>query len=215
MDEISAFTIEQVSRLTSISVRQLVYWDRTEFYSPRFRAERGRQPFGRVYSFRDLVALRVISLLRNEHSVPLQELRKVGAWLRARYDAPWSSLRFYVSARRIFFDDPKTGARVATCPAGQVVFPIEMEPIAQETRRDVQQLSRRRPEDIGNIVRHRYVVHNSPVVAGTRIPTSAIWNFHCAGYDSRAIMREYPTLSGEDITAAISYEEGKRRRRAG
>jgi uncharacterized protein (DUF433 family) len=49
-------------------------------------------------------------------------------------------------------------------------------------------------------------VHNAWVVAGTRIPTEAIWNFHAAGYDAEAIIREYPRLTPDDVRAAIDFE---------
>jgi uncharacterized protein (DUF433 family) len=58
------------------------------------------------------------------------------------------------------------------------------------------------------------VLNNTPVVAGTRVPTEAIWNFHEAGYDTDAIIREYPQITAADVRAAIMYEESRRPRRA-
>ena len=54
------------------------------------------------------------------------------------------------------------------------------------------------------------MVHNAWVVAGTRIPTDAIWNFHRAGYDATAIIKEYPRLKAEDVRAAIEFEDKQR-----
>jgi uncharacterized protein (DUF433 family) len=51
------------------------------------------------------------------------------------------------------------------------------------------------------------VTHNTPVVAGTRIPTAAVRRFHEAGYSPSQIMREYPSLTPEDVKAALVYEE--------
>jgi uncharacterized protein (DUF433 family) len=59
---------------------------------------------------------------------------------------------------------------------------------------------------VGQIVRNRHVVHNAWSVAGTRIPTEAIWNFHQAGYSAKTIIREYPRLKAKDVVAAIKFE---------
>lgn len=44
----------------------------------------------------------------------------------------------------------------------------------------------RQAEQLEQIFRNRYVVHNAWVISGTRIPTSAVWNFHQAGYSPEA-----------------------------
>lgn len=210
MDELLAFSSEHVSRLTSLSLRQLGYWDRTGFFSPQYADENRRRPFSRIYSFRDVVGLRTIALLRNTHKVPLQELRKLGAWLKEHHTTPWASLTFYVSSRRVYFDDPRTGTRMGARPLGQPILPFAMEKIAHEMDIAAKRLRKRAREDVGKVTRHRYVVHNAPVLAGTRIPTSAVSNLHEAGYSARAIIKEYPRLKAGDVRAAIAYEEQRR-----
>jgi uncharacterized protein (DUF433 family) len=74
-------------------------------------------------------------------------------------------------------------------------------------------LRQRDPEDIGKIDRHRYVLGGASVVKGTRIPTSVLWEFREASHDVEAILREYPTLSREDVLAAISFEGDQRRQK--
>src|SRR5690242_9738616 len=128
MDEteaVSMFSAEQVCHLTGLSARQLRYWDQTDFFSPTYVGE-ARSAYNRVYSFRDVVGLRLIALMRKEHSVPLQELRRVGAWLAARRDA-WSSRTFWVRAKRVYWDDPDGPHRLGTRQAGQGEMPIEMD----------------------------------------------------------------------------------------
>jgi uncharacterized protein (DUF433 family) len=164
-------------------------------------------------STRDLVGLRVIARLGKEHGVPTRQLRKLGEWLRERYDAPWSTLRFYVAGRQLFFDAPETSSRSATRQPGQTAFPIEMQAIADEMQEASARLRQRDPEDIGKIDCHRYVLGGAPGVKGTRIPTSVIWEFHEAGRAVEAILREYPTLSREDVLAAISLEGDRRRQK--
>ncbi len=206
MGEMLAFTADQVSRLTGLSERQLRYWDKSGFFNPEYGAEDRRRPYSRLYSFQYVVGLRTISTLLNHYHVPTHELRRVGAWLREHHDTPWASLRLYVGGRRVYFDDPATGARIATKPRGQMAFPIEMEKVASSVRDDIDRVRARPLEKVGHVANNRNIVQNAPVVAGTRIPTEAIWNFHQAGYDADAIIREYPQITSVDVHAAIDYE---------
>jgi DNA-binding transcriptional MerR regulator len=209
--EIVAFTTEHICRLTGLSTRQVRYWDDTEFFSPTMvEGFRGRA-FGRIYSFRDLVGLRVIAVLRKK--IPLQELRRVGAWLKKHHQQPWSRLKFALAGRVVVFYDPITGVPTEAKGEGQTVLKVALEPIADEMREAAERLRERAPSQIGQIVRNRYVVHNAWTVGGTRVPTDAIWNFHQAGYDTVAIVREYPRLTAKDVEAAIEFE-GRRRNKA-
>ena len=108
------------------------------------------------------------------------------------------------------FFDPITGTAVEPRGEGQRVLDIALEPIANEMRLAAATLQERLPEQLGKIVRNRYVVHNAWGMAGTRIPTQAIWNFHAAGYDVPAIIREYPRLTPADVRAAIHFEANQR-----
>lgn len=66
----------------------------------------------------------------------------------------------------------------------------------------------RKSDQLGQIERHKFVVRNASVIAGTRIPTAAIRRFREAGYSVDQIIRQYPTLTKEDVDAAIAHEEG-------
>lgn len=215
LTDILAFTADNVCRLTGLSMGQLRYWDKTDFFSPEFLDDHRRRAFGRIYSFRDVVGLRTIAVLRNTHHIPLQELRKVGEWLavHAQKETPWSSLRFALMGRKVVFSDPQADLQVFVEPkgGGQQVIEMGLEPIASEMRQEALKLRERKQEQIGAVMRNRYIVHNAWVLAGTRIPTAAIWNFHQAGYDSGAILREYPRLTAADVQAAIEFEAKARR----
>lgn len=214
MNTVMAFSAEQACVLAGLSMRQLRYWDRTRFFSPDLGSQDRRKPFGRIYSFRDLVGLRAVAEMRNRHQIPLQELRRLGLWLKERYTEPWSRLRFYVVGRQLFFDDPHSGQRLASRPVGQPALPVEMQVVAYETEHAVEELRARKPEQVGRVRQQRFVAHNAPVLAGTRIPTAAVWNFHHAGYAPEAIISEYPRLTLNDVLAAIAFEERRRQKRA-
>lgn len=204
MSEILAFAPDHVCRLTGLSRRQLRYWDETAFFSPTV-VTTGRRAFGRVYSFRDVVGLRTISILRNEHRVPLQELRRVGSWLLKHSSFPWAALKLGLAGRAVVFVDPSTGATMEANDAGQTVLSVEL--IANDVRREAEKLRERTGDEIGKLSRNRFVVHNAWVVAGTRIPSRSIWRFHEAGYDVSKIVAEYPRLTRDDVRAAIEFEK--------
>ncbi len=215
MSDLLAFSAEHVERLTGLTRRQLAYWDRTGFFSPRYSDENRHRPYSRIYSFRDVVGLRAIAVLHGRYGIGLRELRKVGKHLQQHHETPWASLTLYVGGKKVFFDDPETGARLAGHLRGQHVMPFAMAAIEREVRTAAEELRTRRADQVGQLEKHRYVVHNAMVLAGTRIPTSAVWDFYQAGYDTEAIIREYPRLTPADIQTAIAYEEQRRQKRIG
>ena len=209
--EILAFSADHVRRLTGLSSTQLRYWDDTEFFAPEYAD--GARAFGRVYSFRDVVGLRTIAVLRNERRISLQELRKVGATLRQHAQTPWSSLSLYVVGKGIFFRDPGSGAVLTASKGRQRAFEMDLESVARDVERDASALRQRRTDELGKIAKNRYVMHNAPVVAGTRIPTAAVWNLSAAGYTTAQIIAEYPRLTAADVVEALSFEKRLRDRR--
>ncbi len=74
------FSTAQVERLTGIGAKTLHFWDRSGFLSPSIVQAHGTGS-RRIYSFRDLVALRVAAQLRDA-DISLQALRKVVSALR-------------------------------------------------------------------------------------------------------------------------------------
>jgi DNA-binding transcriptional MerR regulator len=120
---IGAFSEEHAEKLTGISKSQLRRWDRIGFLKPSYgQADRG-EPFSRLYSFRDLVSLRVLNDLRNNKKVPLQHLRKVSEYLSHLGDARWTSTSLYVLGRRVVFEDPATRLK-SEIVSGQRVLDI-------------------------------------------------------------------------------------------
>src|SRR6185437_1824372 len=72
----------------------------------------------------------------------------------------------------------------------------------------VRELQKRDASQVGHVERHKHVVRNSSVVAGTRIPTAAIRRYREAGYTVDQIVKQYPALTAEDVQAALVHEEG-------
>jgi uncharacterized protein (DUF433 family) len=49
------------------------------------------------------------------------------------------------------------------------------------------------------------ILGGKPVIKGTRIPVYLILELLSAGYDFKRIIKAYPTLTKEDIKAAVEY----------
>lgn len=203
---IRAFSAFHVCRLTGLSLRQLSYWDNTGFFSPYYASENRRSPFSRVYSFEDLVGLRVIAILRNDRKIPLQKLRRVAQELATYHTRPWSGLVLYVVGRDVFFKEPDSD-QIRRVGDRQYTFTVAVDAVTTDMRAKADALRLRKSEQYGRVERHRNVVHNAWTVAGTRIPTRTIWRYHEAGYDTASIIRDYPQLTASDISAAISHEQ--------
>jgi uncharacterized protein (DUF433 family) len=49
------------------------------------------------------------------------------------------------------------------------------------------------------------ICHGTACVKGTRIPASVILDNLAAGISEKEILRQYPTLTPEDVQAALAY----------
>jgi DNA-binding transcriptional MerR regulator len=197
---IGAFSEEQASAISGLSPYQLRQWSREGIFHPAFEVEEKGVPYGRLYSFRDLVSLQVLDDLRNRKRVPLSHLRKVAERLAHLGDRRWIATTLYVLGRRVVFDNPRTKQREEVV-SGQRVFNIPLRVVARNTREKIQQLNDRSSK-IGKFERNRFVSSNRRVFSGTRIPVDGVIEFLAAGYHSDQILREFPDLTETDLNAA-------------
>lgn len=202
---IGAFSEEHAEQLTGISRAQLRRWDRIGFLQPSYALDDRGAPFSRMYSFRDLVALRVLNDLRNNKKVPLQHLRKVAEHLSHLGDAKWTSTTLWVLGRRVVFEDPATKLKTEVV-SGQRVLDIPLRVVISDTKRAIQALNRRGGDDLGRVVRSRFVMQNEPVFSGTRVPVAAVRRYLDAGYSAEKVIREFPQLTAADVEAARAFD---------
>lgn len=203
---VAAFTEEQTARLTGVSKAQLRSWDKTGFFIPSLAYGDRRTAYSRLYSFRDLVSLRVVNALRNEAKVPLSQLREVKEKLSHLGEDMWARTTLYVLHRRVIFFNPETESREEVL-SGQAILEIPLKVVSGSVEDAVRTLRARDKEQVGKVERHRNVAHNAAVVAGTRIPVRSIQSFARAGYSVDQILKEYPTLTADDVRAAISFDQ--------
>jgi uncharacterized protein (DUF433 family) len=201
---VSAFTEDQVVRLTGVTLSQLRYWDRRNFFRPSLAYENRRAAHSRVYSFRDVVCLKILNAIRNEADVSLQHLRTVKEKLQHLGDDLWAKLTLFVLNKRVVFFNPETDQKEEVV-TGQIVLEIPLKVVSGDMEAAVNKLRRRDKTVIGRIERRKNVMSNQEVIAGTRIPVRSIKAFADAGYSVHAIQKEYPILTEQDIRAAIKH----------
>ncbi|BBK36494.1 hypothetical protein STAQ_15720 [Allostella sp. ATCC 35155] len=208
---IAAFTEAQVERLTGLSVAQLRYWDRTDFFKPTFAEQNRRVAYSRLYSFRDVAALRVLGVLRRQYGVPLQHLRQVARHLAGLPEERWTRTALYVLQRRVVVREQGADEGFREVVSGQYVLPsVQLGEVVADTRRIVAKMRARDTAAVGQVSTSRHVLGNAPVVAGTRIPVAAIRRFVEAGHTVEQICTEYPGLTAADVAAALAHGgEGK------
>jgi uncharacterized protein (DUF433 family) len=133
-------------------------------------------------------------------------LRKVAIELTARGFGHWAEIKLYVVNGQVHFRRPGS-EDVEGVWDGQLAM-VPVIDVIQDVEERVRDLRVRKSDQLGQIERHKFVVRNASVIAGTRIPTAAIRRFREAGYSVDQIIRQYPTLTKEDVDAAIAHEEG-------
>lgn len=194
-----ALSVEHITKLTGLTKRQLAYWDAKGFFRPEYAADDRRSPNARIYSFRDAVGLRTISVLLNVHGVPVRHLADVAQKLAAYTDRPWSELKLRVWNRRVQFDEPETGATRDVVMGQYVLLPII--DVIHALEKQVEELKTRSQDQIGQFERRPNVSRNNLVLAGTRVPVTTILEYLDDGYSSDSILQNFPTLTADDIEA--------------
>lgn len=203
---IGAFSDEQAARITGVSLNQLRDWDSDGFFHASFGETRPHVPYGRLYSFRDLVSLQVLHDLRNRKKIPLGHLKDVSRKLAHLGEGRWTATTLYVLGKRVVFENPAT-AELEEVVSRQRVLNIPLRVVIRNTRNRIAALNDRSAE-VGHFQQRRYVAQNERVFAGTRIPLATVLQFAEAGYSQAQIRREYPVLELEEIGSAIAQAKG-------
>ena len=142
----SGFGSKVVLDLTGITYRQLDYWARTRLVGASIRQATGPGS-RRVYSFEDLVALRVIARLLDA-GVSLQAVRRAVEYLKRHTERPLATLGLIAKGKRVFALTEDPTKMIEATAQGQVVIAIDVEPIVKNLQAEVTQLSATREIDV-------------------------------------------------------------------
>jgi len=202
------FPKTKLSGLLASPKGRLRYWAKTDFFKPSFNEENSHLPYSRFYSFKDIVALRTLEMMRVQNNVPLQHLRKVAEKLSHLEDDLWTKTTLFVVNRRVAFVNTRSG-KSEEALSGQYFLGISLKQVIEDTSADVIQFRQRSRDSFGKIARNRSIIRNAWVVAGTRIPVGAIKRLREDGYSVYRIVQEYPDLTKEDVEAALRHDGTK------
>ena len=126
------FTAEQAIRFTGCTAHQLRYWDRIGLVRPSVQATGGRPGVRRLYSFRDLIGLKVIRSLL-EGGMSLQRVRRAIEYLRkkAALDEHLSEVKLVTDGHSIFKIARSDGEILDALREGQMAFFLAIDDIAR------------------------------------------------------------------------------------
>lgn len=131
------FNSRVVSKITSITQRQLQYWDEQNLVKPSVSSAGGRGTV-RLYSFTDLVQLQVLKKLR-DNGLSLQKIKKCIHYLNKNFleiEKPLAELSFVTDGETIFVICENKDILLDTLGRGQLVMYIALGDIVEELRRE-------------------------------------------------------------------------------
>jgi len=132
------FTSHQASRLTGCTPRQLRYWDQVALVQPSVQSTGGRPGVPRLYSFRDLVALRVVRSLL-DGGMSLQRVRRAWEFLNtnAKLDQHLAEVKLVTDGQSIFKIGRKRDEVEDALRNGQMAFFVAIDDIARSVNDNV------------------------------------------------------------------------------
>jgi DNA-binding transcriptional MerR regulator len=132
------FTAHQAAKFTGCTSRQLRYWDQIGLVQPSVQSTGGRPGIPRLYSFRDLVALRVVKSLL-DGGMSLQRVRRSWEFLnkKADLDQHLSEVQLVTDGQSIFKVYRRDGEVMDALKEGQMAFFVAIDDIATSVRSNV------------------------------------------------------------------------------
>ena len=143
------FTTHQATKFTGCTPRQLRYWDQIDLVQPSVQQTGGRPGVARPYSFRDLVALKVVKSLL-DGGMSLQRVRRAWDYLnrRASLDRHLSEVRLVTDGQSIFKICRRDGEVLDALRQGQMAFCIAIDEVARGVDSEVSEFQRDREKFI-------------------------------------------------------------------
>jgi uncharacterized protein (DUF433 family)/DNA-binding transcriptional MerR regulator len=199
------YNARRAAALSGVPVSTLHYWARQGIYRPSISPG----PRTRLWSWADLLALRAIDWLRRSKGpdVPsrvavakiraaLEEIERAG-----KSPADLAEIVAVTSGGDLFITTSDLVYRAE--PDGQTAMPEVLslvKPYLGGRGPDLLQ-----PRPLLRIIAGK--LHGEPHLAGTRIPSAAIYALARSGYTPEQIQQMYPEVSLEAIGQAIEFEQ--------
>jgi DNA-binding transcriptional MerR regulator len=135
---LEGFTAHQASRFTGCTARQLRYWDQIGLVRPSLQQTGGRPGVPRMYSFRDLVALRVVKSLL-DGGLSLQRVRRAWEFLnkKAGLDKHLAEVQLVTDGKSVFRVVRREGEVLDALREGQMAFFVAIDEVTRQVSDNV------------------------------------------------------------------------------
>ena len=131
-----AFTSKQASYLTGFTSHQLRYWDKVKLVSPSIQSSNGKPGVPKLYSFRDIVSLRVVKTLL-DNGMSIQRVRRAWKYLSKNGNliSELSEIKLVSDGETIY--SVEEDQVFDALKSGQLAFFETIDDIAKEVKEDV------------------------------------------------------------------------------
>src|SRR5438034_7222744 len=132
------FTAHQATKFTGCTPRQLRYWDQIKLVTPSVQGTGGRPGVPRLYSFRDLVALKVVKSLL-DGGLSLQRVRRAWDFLnrRAGLDQHLAEVKLVTDGKSVFRVVRREGEVLDALREGQMAFFVAIDEVTRQVADEV------------------------------------------------------------------------------
>jgi uncharacterized protein (DUF433 family) len=190
-----------IVRIAKVRPQVFQAWIKAGLLIPTVRITAGKRAQN-VYSYRDLLLIRLIVRLR-EKGFPVGKIKRAldnivaaaggdpGAWLE-------SSIYADKDLIAAILPGSPAGAPFSASQGPQTLAVALFPELVEELERDLV------PKRFQQVKIDPEILAGAPVLAGTRVPTQAVLLTRRSGQDPR---EAYPSLTEEQVEAAIAYEE--------
>ena len=190
------------ARVARIRPQSFQAWAKANLLQP-LRVAKGEERGGAVYTYKDLLLIRLIVRLRAEGIRPrnIRIALDTIASVSGRDRDAWMRARLLVTSGLVVVVFPDTtewnpmAASEGTQKMAEVFFPELIEQLKEELVPPIQ---------FPFIEVDPQVLGGAPVVKGTRVSTRAVVSIEDSGQDP---LEAYPDLSKEQVANAKAYEE--------
>lgn len=152
------YNTAMVASVTGLTIRQISYWDSSHFIKPSI-SEAAGYGSARLYSFGDLVQLKVAKTLKDQ-GISVQKMRKAVSYLKKHMPdikKPLADLKFLTDGTTIFVLTKNEREIIDTLKQGQAVLTVAVGSIIEDLKGQVKTLSKERTYEV-KVGRKKYPV---------------------------------------------------------
>lgn len=159
-----AFTSKQACYLSGCTSHQLRYWDKVNLVNPSIQSSNGKPGVPKMYSFRDIVALRVIKTLL-DNGMSIQRVRRAWRYLSRNGDLSkhLSEVKLHADNNTIYIEEDDYV--LDALKSGQLTFFNTIDTITRDVKEDISKFDLDKEKFINLLTKVEVDVHNQELQA--------------------------------------------------